>query len=295
MASVLVVDDSPVDLRLASRILEAVGFQVRTAGDGDSALEQLARDPADVVLTELQIPTTKGMPLVDVMRQSHPKIPIITMAELDSETEEVTAVRQGVARYVPKSHLARDLEDAVKHVLSGTPSQPQPGANLNSMTALSAEYVLSNTVEGLEPLIGQLKDQWRQVRLFGEADIMRVGTALYESLINAIEHGNLELPAGERQCHDAYYRTVLEQRSRCAPYRSRHVRLTTLLTHSMAKFVVRDEGPGFDPSSLPDPTAPGNIGRMNGRGLFLIRTFMDEVTFNETGNEVTMIKHRVGR
>jgi anti-sigma regulatory factor (Ser/Thr protein kinase) len=61
------------------------------------------------------------------------------------------------------------------------------------------------------------------------------------------------------------------------------------------KFVVQDEGPGFDPSTLPDPTLPSNVGQTNGRGLFLIRTFMDEVTFNETGNVVTMIKHRVSR
>jgi anti-sigma regulatory factor (Ser/Thr protein kinase) len=133
------------------------------------------------------------------------------------------------------------------------------------------------------------------MRLFGEGDIIRVGTSLYESLINAIEHGNLEMPASERENQDSYYRRVLEERNRCAPFRSRHVRLTTHLTRSFAKFVVQDEGPGFDPSTLPDPTLPSNVGQTNGRGLFLIRTFMDEVTFNETGNVVTMVKHRVSR
>jgi anti-sigma regulatory factor (Ser/Thr protein kinase) len=43
---------------------------------------------------------------------------------------------------------------------------------------------------------------------------------------------------------------------------------------------------------LPDPTDPANLGKSSGRGLFLIRTFMDEVSFNETGNEITMIKRR---
>ena len=61
---------------------------------------------------------------------------------------------------------------------------------------------------------------------------------------------------------------------------------------SEATFTIRDQGPGFDPSSLPDPTAPENVGKVNGRGMFLIRTFMDEVRFNESGNEVTMIKRR---
>ena len=57
--------------------------------------------------------------------------------------------------------------------------------------------------------------------------------------------------------------------------------------------MVRDDGRGFDPSKLPDPTDPANLQKCCGRGLFLIRTFMDEVRFNDTGNEITMIKrHR---
>jgi anti-sigma regulatory factor (Ser/Thr protein kinase) len=59
-----------------------------------------------------------------------------------------------------------------------------------------------------------------------------------------------------------------------------------------AVFVVRDEGPGFDPTSLPDPTDPINLERVSGRGLLLIQTFMDHVEHNETGNQITMIKRR---
>ena len=58
-----------------------------------------------------------------------------------------------------------------------------------------------------------------------------------------------------------------------------------------AKFVVRDEGPGFDPSQVPDPTDPEHLENLCGRGLLLMRSFMDEVTFNMKGNEVTLIKY----
>ncbi|HJN11448.1 MAG: response regulator [Pirellulaceae bacterium] len=295
MASVLVVDDSPLDLRLASRILEEIGFKVRTAADGEAALEQLANAPSDVVLTDVQMPTMNGLQLVEAMGHRHPMIPIIMMTGCGSEETAVEALRSGAASYVPKSNLARDLVGTVKSVLSITRARRQNRTILDSMTQLKAEYVLNNTVDGLDSLIGHLKEQLRQMRLFGEGDIIRVGTALYESLINSIEHGNLEMPVSEREKQDSYYRRVLEERNRCAPFRSRHVRLTTLLTRSLVKFVVQDEGPGFDPSTLPDPTLPSNVGQTNGRGLFLIRTFMDEVTFNETGNVVTMIKHRVSR
>jgi hypothetical protein len=57
-------------------------------------------------------------------------------------------------------------------------------------------------------------------------------------------------------------------------------------------YVVRDEGPGFDPSILPDPTDPANLEQVGGRGLLLIRTFMNKVYHNERGNEITLIKDR---
>jgi anti-sigma regulatory factor (Ser/Thr protein kinase) len=64
------------------------------------------------------------------------------------------------------------------------------------------------------------------------------------------------------------------------------------VSRTEAKFVIRDEGPGFDPSTLPDPTDPENLLRPCGRGVMLMRTFMNEVTFNDRGNEVTLIWRR---
>jgi len=60
------------------------------------------------------------------------------------------------------------------------------------------------------------------------------------------------------------------------------------LSRSEAVYVIRDEGPGFDP----DPTDPAHLEMPSGRGLLLIRAFMDEVIHNPTGNQVTLIKRR---
>jgi hypothetical protein len=58
------------------------------------------------------------------------------------------------------------------------------------------------------------------------------------------------------------------------------------------RYTIRDEGPGFDKSLLAtDPRTAENVAKSSGRGLFLIHTFMDEVAFNDKGNEITMI-HR---
>ena len=96
-----------------------------------------------------------------------------------------------------------------------------------------------------------------------------VTVAVRESVVNAIKHGNR---------YDVRKRV--------------HVEFTSLEDSGApgVAILVRDEGCGFDPTTIADPLAPENLLKANGRGIFLMRTFMDEVTFNETGNEVTMIK-----
>jgi anti-sigma regulatory factor (Ser/Thr protein kinase) len=54
--------------------------------------------------------------------------------------------------------------------------------------------------------------------------------------------------------------------------------------------VIADEGPGFDVTAVPDPTDPENLLKPSGRGLLLIRSFMDEVYHNARGNSITMVK-----
>lgn len=76
------------------------------------------------------------------------------------------------------------------------------------------------------------------------------------------------------------------------PYRDRRVHVTARFDSDEAVFVIRDEGSGFDPAKLPDPTDPENLIRPFGRGVMLMRTFMDEVSFNSRGNEITLIKRK---
>ncbi|MEQ1572622.1 MAG: ATP-binding protein [Vicinamibacterales bacterium] len=99
-----------------------------------------------------------------------------------------------------------------------------------------------------------------------------VGVAVRESVINAIKHGN-ENDSSKRV----------------------HVEFTPLTDETPAGIAVRvrDEGPGFDPACLPDPLAPENLMKASGRGIFLIRTFVDQFDLRrapEGGMEVVMLK-----
>jgi len=295
MPSVLVVDDSALDLRLASRMLEEIGLVVSTATDGREALLQLNARRPDLILTDIQMPHLNGLELVREIAKRRDAVPVVIMTAFGSEETAVEALKAGAASYVPKQNLARDLVSTVRNVLALAASRRDTPTLMDSLTRLEAEYVLDNRLEGLDDLIAYIKSQLRHLRLFGEGDILRVGTALYEAMVNAIEHGNLEIDSSLRETDGIPYARLVEERNLQPVFRARHVRLTTTLTRTEARFVVRDQGRGFDPRQLPDPTAPENVDKTNGRGLFLIRTFMDEVYFNDIGNEITMIKNRVDR
>lgn len=125
-----------------------------------------------------------------------------------------------------------------------------------------------------------------------------MGIALEEALLNALYHGNLELSSEElRKASDellAYgnAKSILE-RQLADPYRGRRIQVSAKLTALEAEFVIRDEGPGFDYAvCTPLVIDDGELSRPTGRGLLLMYSFMDEVRFNEAGNQVTM---RLGR
>ncbi|NLW51723.1 MAG: SpoIIE family protein phosphatase [Candidatus Brocadiaceae bacterium] len=101
---------------------------------------------------------------------------------------------------------------------------------------------------------------------YGERIIFAVKLALEEAVINAIKHGN-ELDDTKR------------------------VTVSFSVDENRAVISVADEGEGFDPNALPDPTAEDYLMATSGRGVALIRAYMDEVRFNDKGTEITMIKY----
>jgi CheY-like chemotaxis protein len=294
MANLLVVDDAALDRYIAGALLEEhSGWSVSYAEDGREALASLRRGLPDLILTDLQMPELNGLELVEAVRRDFPAVPVVLMTAHGSEEIAVAALRLGASSYVPKRNLARDLVKTVESLLSVTLASRNQQLILDCLTESELRFVLSNDPTRLQPLIGHFLDVMTQLKLADKNGLIRVGTSLHEALVNAIEHGNLEVPSALRaQDNRRPYVELLEKRRKEPPYRDRQVHVFAKFTSNEAIYVVRDEGPGFDPSTLPDPTDPINIDSESGRGVLLIRTFMDDVRFNATGNEITMIKRR---
>jgi CheY-like chemotaxis protein len=292
----LVVDDTAVDRLMAGRMLHKLsGLRVLYAANGREALDVLRSERPAVVLTDLQMPHMDGLDLVEALRCKYPDIPVILMTGNGSEEIAVSALRAGAASYVPKRKLQCDLTYILPQVLNASRTERRRQRFLESLNFLEIRLSLENDPSLVPVFVAHVQEH---VLRMGLADVngrIRVGVALEEALLNGLYHGNLEVSSDLRQDGGNAFRDLAEQRRRQAPYAERRLHVHVRLESQTATFVIRDEGPGFDPSQLPDPTDPENMLRASGRGMLLIRTFMDDVRHNESGNQITMVKRRTVR
>lgn len=105
---------------------------------------------------------------------------------------------------------------------------------------------------------------------YDDDTIFAIKLAFEEAVTNAVKHGN---------CND----------------RCKHVHLRYYVDPQRVVFMVRDEGCGFRPQDVPDPTADENLERPSGRGLMLMQSYMTKVRYGENGREVWLLKENPGR
>jgi len=291
MARILVVDDSTMDQKMAIGLLRRrPDWLVETANNGVEALKQIEVELPDLILTDMQMPEMNGLELVRNVKQKHPLIPVILMTAQGSEALAVKALQQGADSYVPKQQLKDDLIDTMERVLAIAGERRTQRSLLRNLEGMRCRFVLNNDPKLLTSLVAYLQGIIYDARLFNEAERLRVGVALEEALLNAAYHGNLEVSSSLRETDHAAYYNLARERSEVPPYSERTISVDVDINREGVQYIIQDEGPGFDPSTLPDPTDPVNLEKPCGRGLLLMRTFMDSVDYNTEGNCVTMVK-----
>jgi len=139
--------------------------------------------------------------------------------------------------------------------------------HLTGQQASRITYTLESSLDSVNK-VEQTAEQMAKKAGIDEDEIFKITMAVREAAVNAVLHGNSYDP---------------------------EKRITASFENTGDALVIRiaDQGKGLDPQTLPDPLAPENLLRGSGRGIFLIRSFMDEVHFKQLhpGTELTLIKH----
>jgi serine/threonine-protein kinase RsbW len=139
-----------------------------------------------------------------------------------------------------------------------------------AMTEQRVSYTLDSTLETVDSA-EQAASRIATEAGFDDDEVMRIAMAVREAAVNAVLHGNAYDPG-------------------------KKVSLDFERTGGDLVITIRDQGKGLDPDKIPDPLAAENLLKTSGRGIFLIRSFMDEVFISPslTGTEIKLIKHVPG-
>jgi CheY-like chemotaxis protein/anti-sigma regulatory factor (Ser/Thr protein kinase) len=291
MTNILVVDDSAADRVLIARLLKKHGsYTILKATDGNDAMRVLESESCDLVLTDLQMPVMDGLELVSEIKTRFPLIPTVLLTAAGSEQIAVRALQAGASSYVPKSSMISELLATIESVLSAAETDRAHHDIMERIVGSDMHICIETRMPVVQSLLRYLRQIINTTRGIPKNEHVRIGVALEEAVLNAYYHGNLEVSSKLRETNDEDYHRLAAERCELSPYSHRSLNIEIKRTVDELSVCIRDEGPGFDVSSLPDPTDPELLARPHGRGVMLMRTFLEDVRYNERGNEVTLVK-----
>lgn len=294
MPVILVVDDSKTDRFLVRSLLEqeSMGWILQFAESAEEAVEKLTSEfsfAVDVVVTDMMMPGMSGMELVQLIEERSPSVPVILMSGQGSESLAVDAIEAGASSYVPKKELQARLCPTIKQVLMARNSERANDALLESIEDARYRFRFDNDPAFIPALVSLLQQMAEGMRLLTPESRTQFGVAIDEAVINAIYHGNLELPTDmlpdvRRSLRNGEAVELIESRRKESPFVQRGVEVQALLSTDLIEVTIRDDGSGFDHEALANNKA--------NRGITLIKSHVDEVSFNEAGNEIRLVKFR---
>jgi CheY-like chemotaxis protein len=299
MPVILVVDDSPTERLLVGRLLEKEkqpDWVIEYANNGREALAYLDLMLPDLIVTDLLMPELDGLQLVAEVRRAYPTVPVVLMTSQGNETVAVQALQQGAASFVAKRDLAAKLLDTVYEILAVARAEHRYDKLARFFVETRLALELENDPALIAPTVDLLQQTLTNLKYCETTERIHLGVALEEALLNGFYYGALGLSAEQAEqarselSHGREAKVVQDRRA-IAPYQHRKVFVEIGISRDDITLIVRDQGNGFTAAqsgSRRDATALEG----GGRGLMLMRTFADEVSFNAAGNEVKLIKRR---
>jgi CheY-like chemotaxis protein len=300
MSSILLVEDSPTQAMQLKLLLESGSHAVINCDDGLPALDFLANGNCELVITDLELPVMNGLDLIKKMKADFPQIPAILITGHGSERLAAEALKVGATAYVPKSMIDDLLLGTVEDVLGVMRTDRRYSELIDCTVENRLVFELPSRPELLITAIDLVTQMAAGMQLLTVMERYRVSQAMQHAVSNALYRGNLELSREQFQ-HASVAETdlaalpaIVHERLAVAPYQQRKVHFDARLMRDLIRVVIKDEGPGFDHRSmeakqLEQETAP--FTGDSGRGFALMCRFMDKVSFNSAGNEITLIKH----
>jgi YesN/AraC family two-component response regulator len=295
--SILIVDDEQIIRNVLKRKLEQnTAYTVYTADDGEPGLEIFRQQPIDLVISDLLMVRMNGIELLRNLKQIDHRVPVIIITGYGTLDDAIEAIKLGAEDFIKKPFDISEVIATIEKTFKKQEEEEDQRAIIKHIALETVQMEIPTDFDYLNRVINfifsHLKARW----LVGAEDLHDVKVCLYEGLYNALEHGSLGINEEEKSTllehGQASYREFLMQRMQQEPYKSKIINVQLDITGDDMRVKIVDDGPGFDFKNRMGHMNSEELFRSSGRGLLLISSLMDEVEFNDTGNEITMRKLR---
>ena len=276
---------SSTERAIVEPIVMTMGHSLAWCTDPDQLMRMIEQIRPAVVIVDFGDLHNRGVQTLRKIMMSRPSLPVLVFVDDPCRQEALDAHRTGVFAVMRKPLREDELQFHLGHALTTSAEQYDP----MKVRREERHLVLHNDFSMITPVSKSLVDT-----TLSPFDPRRtqVILGLIEILSNAIEHGNLGIDFHQKRdaLRGSYFFNLALERSATKPWCDRVVRITSqvLPEEGVVRYVVEDEGEGFDWRSPPDPMSPENMIACHGRGLLMARHSFERTIFNDKGNSVTL-------
>ena len=295
---ILLIDDDDAVLDMVETALGHYGMTVHAYSEGAQALTQLQAPGApefDLVISDINMEGMDGFEVVHNVKAISPRLPVVLMTGQASVEYAIRAMRMGASNLFIKPLSIRDLVQSVFHLVDLHRDFRLAEDGLQGLVNERRHFLFRSDELDVPGLLRHLTDRLVPMGFASPANIDVIAMAIHEALANALEHGNLELDSslkGDLFTAEDPYTKLREARMADPRYAGRLIEVRLALDTERFELEISDEGPGFDTSRLTLLPPGSDLVSSSGRGLPLIQLVMDEVHFNEKGNQVRLVLRR---
>lgn len=289
---ILLVDDEQDILKLLEKALQQDGHDIYTKENGEDALNFFLEEGGfDVVLTDIKMPVMDGIELLGRIRREDYETPVVIITGHGDFDLSLQALRLGAFDFIEKPFRIKSLKKTLSKIEAIRSSKQEPleavpfiNNNIIDISIPSSVGLINNIVAFFQ---SQIDFFCRKYKL----ESAKLCLCLREALVNAVVHGNLEVPSVIKEGDWENFDKMVKERERHPEFGGRKVGIHYQVKDQCMIYEIADQGHGFDVDHLPNLNDPLSCMEVSGRGLIIIRSFMDEVTWNKEGNIIRMIKN----
>ena len=291
---VLLIDDDRSVLEMVEEALKSHGMVVHPFNDGRRALgllEQASGQNFDLVVSDINMDGMDGFDVIYRVKSIRPHLPVVLMTAESSVDYAIRAMRMGAANFFMKPVPIRELVKSVFHLVETHREFRQAQDGLKGLVEERRHFVFRSDEFDIPGLLRHLVERLVPMGFATDQNIDVVAMAFHEALVNALEHGNLELDSDLKAdlfSEEDPYTAMRRERLKDPAFAARTIEVETHLSEAVYEVLITDSGNGFKAHQLASPEEAAHQARQCGRGLPLIQLVMDEVLFNEKGNQIRM-------